>query len=112
MIRRTRKGKSKSHLRQMIEEAIVDCYMEDEQHGVFLVMLEDYIECPVQARVIGEEVTLLGFTHEDSFGEILAQCRRARRIYHINVTALEWPGGPPKGSEWIEAYWAWRKGDW
>jgi hypothetical protein len=95
----------------MIEEAIVDCYTEDEQHEAFLVMLEDHIECPVQARVVGEEVTLLGFTREDSFGEILAKCRRGRRIYLINVTALEWPGRPPEGSEWIEAYSAWRKGD-
>ncbi|MBI3595526.1 MAG: hypothetical protein HY203_00050 [Nitrospirae bacterium] len=84
----------------------------DEQYGAFLAMLEDHIECPVQACVTGEEVTILGFEREDSFGEILANCRRGRRTYHINVTALEWPGRPPKGGEWIEAYKAWRKGGW
>lgn len=96
----------------MIEEALVDCYTEDEQHEAFVVMLEDHIQCPFQARVIGEEVTVLGFEREDSFGEILVQCKRGKRTYSINVTALEWSAQSPKGSEWIEAYRAWRRGGW
>lgn len=96
----------------MIQEALVDCYTEDEQHEAFLVTLEDHILCPVRALVIGEEVDVLGFERVDSFSEILARCRRGRRTYHINVTALEWSKRSPEGSEWIEAYRAWRKGHW
>jgi hypothetical protein len=66
MILKARKSRSKPGLREMIEEAIVDCYTEHKQHGAFLAMLEDHIECPVQACVIGEEVTVLGFEREDS----------------------------------------------
>lgn len=95
----------------MIEEALVDCYTEDEQHEAFVVMLEDHLQCPLKAHVIGEEVTVLGFEREDSFGEILAKCQRGKRTYSINVTALEWPGRPPKGREWVEAYRAWRRGE-
>lgn len=96
----------------MIEEAIVDCYNDDEQHEAFVVMLEEHLQCPLQAQVIGGEVTVLGFEREDFLGEILARCKRGRHVYRINVTALEWPGRPPKGSEWIEAYQAWRRGGW
>lgn len=42
----------------------------------------------IQAQVIGGEVTVLGFEREDFLGEILARCRRGRRVYLINVTAL------------------------
>lgn len=99
----------KERLGALIEEALVDCYNEEEQHGAFLVTLEDHIACPVRALVVGEEVTLVGFDRE-GMGEIAAKCRRGDRTYRINVTALEWPGALPPGAEWLEAYRAWLSG--
>ncbi|MEK7860854.1 MAG: hypothetical protein AAB284_05815 [Chloroflexota bacterium] len=36
-----------ARIAKLVEEAIVDCYTEDEQHGSFLVMLEEHIRCRV-----------------------------------------------------------------
>lgn len=99
----------KGRLEAMIAEAIVDCYNEEEQHGGFLVSLEENIACPVTALVVGTEVDVLGFDWNPP-GEIVARCRRGDRKYEINVTALEWPGPPPEGAEWIEAYRLWLRG--
>jgi hypothetical protein len=95
----------------MIEEAIVDCHGEEEQHEGLLVALEEHLACPFAALVVGQEVTVIGLDR-DPPGEIVARCVRADREHRINVTALEWAADPPGGAEWIDAYRAWLAGEW
>ena len=109
MTGRRRSRTASARIAALIEEAIVDCYNEDEQHESFVVMLEEHLTCPVRALVVGHPVTVLGFDR-DPPGEIVAKCRTGQRTHRINVTALEWPGAPSKGAEWIEAYAAWLRG--
>lgn len=99
-------------LRKLIEEAIVDCYTEEEQHGGFLVMLQDHVACPFRALVAGEEVEVRGFDWDGTPQGIMAICRRKGRTYRVNATALEWATRPPVGAEWFDAYRAWLKGKW
>jgi len=106
---RMRSKRVGARIAKLVEEAIVDCDTEEEQHGSFLVMLEEHLRCPVRALVVGEDVTVVGFDR-DSPGEIVARCRRDRRVHRANVTALEWSGAPAQGAEWIEAYRAWLRG--
>ena len=47
--------KDRARLRELIEEATVDCYDESEQHVGLLTMIEENVECPFPATVIGEE---------------------------------------------------------
>jgi hypothetical protein len=75
-------------MRRLIEEALVDAYGEDEQHGAFLVMFEDRVPCPFTALVVGEEVEVRGFDWPGPPHEIAAVCRRKGRTYRVNVTAL------------------------
>jgi hypothetical protein len=97
-------------LRRLIAEALVDAYGEDEQHGAFLVMLEDRVARPFMALVVGEEVEVRGFDWAGAPHVIVALCRRKGRTYRVNVTALEWAGRRPAGAEWFDAYRAWLKG--
>jgi hypothetical protein len=97
-------------LRRLIDEALVDAYGEDEQHGAFLVMLEDRVSCPFTALVVGEEVDVRGFDWTGPPHELVAVCRRKGRTYRVNVTALQWTGRRPAGAEWFDAYRAWLKG--
>jgi hypothetical protein len=97
-------------LRRLIEEALVDAYGEDEQHGAFLVMLDDHVTCPFRALVVGEEVEVRGFDWAGAPHEIVALCRRKGRTHRVNVTALQWAGKRPAGAEWFDAYRAWLKG--
>lgn len=99
-------------LRRLIEQALVDCYTEDEQHGAFLVMLDDHVACPFKARVVGEEVEVRGFDWDGSSQGIVAICRRKGRQYRVTLTALEWSGRPPTGAIWFDAYRAWLRGAW
>ena len=88
----------------------MDAYGEDEQHGAFLVMLEDRVACPFTALVVGEEVDVRGFDWAGAPHEIVALCRRKGRTYRVSVTALQWVGRRPAGAEWLDAYRAWLKG--
>jgi hypothetical protein len=63
-------------LLRLIEEALVDAYGEDEQHGAFLVMLEDRVARPFTALVVGEGVEVRGFDWAGTPREIVAVCRR------------------------------------
>ena len=103
---------SSIHLRRLIEEALVDAYGEDEQHGAFLVMFEEHVQCPFTALVVGEEVEARGFDWEGAPQEIVAVCRRRGRNHRVNVTALHFTAGRPVGAEWLDAYRAWLKGNW
>jgi hypothetical protein len=96
------------HLRKLIEEAVVDCYTEEEQHGGFLVMFQDHVACPFRALVVGEEVEVRGFDWDGTPQGIVAVCRRKGRTHRVNVTTLEWIGRPPVGAE--RAIGSWRRG--
>jgi hypothetical protein len=86
-------------LRRLIEEALVDAYGEDEQHGAILVMLEDRVACPFTALVVGEEVEVRGFDWAGAPHEIVTLCRRKGRTHRINVTALRWGGDTGPGDD-------------
>lgn len=109
---RGRRPATGRRLRPLIEQALVDCYTEDEQHGAFLVMLDEHVACPFKARIVGEEVEVHGFDWDGTSQGIVAICRRKGRRYRVNVTALEWPGRPPTGAIWFDAYRAWLRGAW
>jgi hypothetical protein len=49
-------------LDRLLEEALVDAYGEDEQHGAVLVMLEDRVPCPFTALVVGKRSRSEGST--------------------------------------------------
>lgn len=111
MVRPRKSKPTKRRLRELIEEAVVDSYTEDEQHGGFLVMFQDHVACPFKALVVGEEVEVRGFDWNGTPQGIVAVCRRKGRTYRVNATALEWAARPPVGAEWFDAYRAWLKGN-
>jgi hypothetical protein len=110
MAKRKQKVKDRQRLRELVEEATVDCYGEDEQHSGLVNMILDEVECPFKAKVIGEEVEVTDFDcPEEGYG-LYAVCRRKGKKYKVDVNTLEWVKPYPKGFEWIEAYLYWRQG--
>jgi len=101
--RSTRPKTTGRALRKLIEEAVVDCYTEEEQQGGFLVMFQDRVTCPFRALVVGEEVEVRGFDWDGAPQGIVAICKRKGRTFRVNVTALEWAARPPVGAS---AVWA------
>jgi hypothetical protein len=109
MTRSLHKMISSARLAELIDEATVDCYGEDEEHTGLLTMIEDHVVCPFRVRVVGETVEVTGFRWPDSGYGLLAVCRRNEKTHRVDIDALEWIEPLPEGYEWIAAYQAWRK---
>ncbi|MER7132377.1 calcium-binding protein [Streptosporangium saharense] len=93
-------------LDELIDEAIVDAYGEDEQLSGFHVMIEDKLELPFETDVLGVQVTVTGIALLVGTG-IVAVCERGRHRQAIGVLDLPLPDPPPAGAEWIEAFRRW-----
>ena len=104
--------KISSQIREIIEEAIVDAYNDEEQEGGFLVLLQDNLPFPFKAYVIGEEVKVVDVDQDVDERGIMAICKLKGRKHRVSITSLEWIGKAPKEAKYIEAYKAWLQGNW
>ena len=103
------KNTNSERLAELIEEATIDCYGSEEQHTGLLTMIDDEVDCPFKAKVIGETVDVTGFEWPKSGYGLIAVCERKGKQYKVDITSLEWVKPYPEGFEWIEAYLAWRE---
>jgi hypothetical protein len=99
----------RERLLEMIEEATVDCY-NDEEHSGPLTMVQGNVICPFRSKVIGEEVTVVDLEWPKSGYGLLAVCERNGKKHRVDIDSLEWVKPLPEGFEWIEAYLLWRGG--
>ena len=102
---------SKARLNELIEQAIVDAYGEEEQVGGFFTMIEEHLELPFHVKVLGvdADVEKVDMTLD---GQIVAICRRGKTRQKIPILDLPLPTPAPAGVEWIVAYRHWRRGTW
>lgn len=105
IVRKNDFGINKNRLEKLIEEATVDCSDETEQHEGLCMAIEDNVVCPFRAKVIGEEVDVIGFDSEDTLKAI---CKKQGKKYKVDICSLDFIKPLPKGYEWIAAYFAWR----
>ncbi|MHB1193490.1 MAG: hypothetical protein ACYC6F_10635 [Longimicrobiales bacterium] len=96
-------------LRDLVEQATVDCYNESQQVTGLYTMIEEYLAVPFRASVLGVEVTVEMVDLTDA-EEIVVVCRREGVRQRIPVLDLPLPDPPPEGWEWVEAYRHWARG--
>lgn len=101
---------SKSRLVELIEQATVDCYNESEAKTGFLTMIEENLAMPFTTTVLGAEVVVVAVESQDD-ESVVAVCRRGNARQSIPIVDLPLPSPRPAGSEWIEAYRAWLRGN-
>ena len=101
---------SRKRLDELIEEATVDCYNEDEEHGGIVTMIQDNVECPFRAKVIGEEVTVTSFDFPKRGLGLVAVCERNGKEFRVDASSLEFLKPLPEGFEWLEAFESWQGG--
>lgn len=99
---------SKSRIRALIEEAIVDAYDGEEQRTGFFTMLEEHLAVPFETEILGLPITVKGIELTDD-GQIVAICARGRLRQRISILDLPLSRPVPDGAEWIEAYRAWAR---
>jgi hypothetical protein len=88
---------SKADLDELVEEAIVDAYGEDEQLTGFYTMIEENLALPFTTMVLGVEVTVEGIDLTDC--GIAAICVRGVHRQSIAILDLPLPAPSPPGSE-------------
>ena len=96
---------SRADLDELVEEAIVDAYGEDEQLTGFYTMIEENLVLPFTTMVLGVEVTVEGIDLTDC--GIAAICVRGVDRQSIAILDLPLSAPFPPGSEWIRAYGHW-----
>jgi Calcium binding len=98
----------KRDLDALIEEITVDCYGEEEELTGFLTYLEDALERPVAATVVGVPVTIVGVDcPAGALRGLVARCRRDGVDHEVSLLDV----ALPRGSELArvlaaDRYWA------
>lgn len=86
---------SQSELDALVDEAIVDCYGDDEQLTGLFTMIEENLATPFRTQVLGVEVTVRGV--KLARREIVAVCHRGRIEQAIGITDLPLPQAATAG---------------
>ena len=99
---------SKAELASRIEEIVVDAYCDDEQLGSFECMLDELLDRPVAAMVIGEPVDLVSVRAEGAHVGLRARCRRNGRSVEVALLDVVLaPGVDGELALTIAAYRSW-----
>jgi hypothetical protein len=99
---------TEAELDELVEQAVVDAYGDDEQMTGFYTMIEGNLALPFTTTVLGVEANVEGVDLTDS--GIVAICSRGGHQQAIPILDLPLPVRAPPGSEWIAAYRRWARG--
>ena len=106
----TAEAATSAQLDELIEEATVDCYDEEEQATGFFAVIEDNLALPFTTRILGVDASVTA-VEMDNDGRIKAVCERSGEQQRLDLIDLPLPSPPPSGAEWIAAYRRWMEGD-
>ncbi len=96
-------------LDEMLEQAIVDCYDEEEEFTGVFNALDDNLSFPLQAEAMGEPVEVVGLDSRRSSLRtgIVARVRKGGREYSAGLADLKFSDPDPASAEWLEVYRYW-----
>ncbi|MBD3183753.1 hypothetical protein GF312_15795 [Candidatus Poribacteria bacterium] len=99
---------SEKELDEMIEEATVDCYNEDEAFAGILVTIEDNLSFPFKAKALGDDVEVIGIDNiKSSLGRgIVANVKKQGKMFTIGLSELEIEQDE-ENSKWIQMFHHW-----
>jgi hypothetical protein len=99
---------TEENLDRVIEEITTDAYGDDEQLWAFRSALEDGIELPCDAFVIGEPVSVVEFDYDGNPRRgLVARCRREDGSEHVVSASEVVLAEQSKGGHFIAAYRKW-----
>jgi hypothetical protein len=96
-------------LQELLDQATMDCYDEEEEFGGVLCTLEDNLSFPLQAEAMGDpvEVTGLDSRRSSSRRGIVARVRKGGKEYAVGLSELVIVDPNPTSAEWLEVYRYW-----
>jgi hypothetical protein len=96
-------------LQELINEATVDCYGEEEEFWGMLAALEDELEFPLKATLIGEQVELIGLDTNGSSSRrgIVVRVRHKGKEYSVSLVDQQMEDADSHSAKWLAAYRYW-----
>ncbi len=100
---------NEERLRELVDEATVDCYDEEEQFWGMLTALGDALDFPIAATLIGEKVELIDVdgTSSSAHRGIVARVRHKGQEYSVSLADLQISDTNAHNVEWLAAYRYW-----
>ncbi len=94
---------SDTRYEELLEQATVDCYDEEEEFAGILATLEDVLDYPLHAMLAGESVTVREIDSQRSSLRrgILAVAERNGKSYTVSLADLVFEQLDPESDEWL-----------
>lgn len=101
-------GWSEAELQRRIEEVTVDAYGDDEQLESFACVLDELLERPLPATVLGAPVEVLSVQTGGYRQGLRARCRRAGQQWEVTLVDVAFgPDVDPELALTLAAYRRW-----
>ncbi|MFE3854908.1 hypothetical protein ACFXPN_27715 [Streptomyces griseorubiginosus] len=97
---------SEAQLDDLVAQATVDAYDDEEQLTGLFTMIAEHLAVPFETVVLGVEVIVKKVDLLPGSG-VVAICTHGRHRQAIGILDLPLPDPPPPGAEWVEAYRHW-----
>ena len=95
-------------LRELLDEATVDCYGEDEEFSGVLVTLDENLNFPLQAELLGDIVEVTGLSDRSNLRRgIVADIKKGERNTTANLADLTFVNPDPTSAEVLAMYRYW-----
>ena len=85
-----------------VDLALTDAYGEDEQAVAWLTCIEEMFSRFKQVRLMGDEVTLVGFDLRNH--DVVAVCQQGKRRACVTLGSVEFPELTPVEQLWLRAW--------
>ena len=95
---------AEAQLREDTEVILTDAYGEYEQMTAFLTVLEEEIDFPVPATLLGNPVVVTGLVEDDATIELRARCKGQHAKGLVSFADLEFRPGTVEA--WLHAAYA------
>ena len=98
-------------LQELLDEAIVDCYDEEEEFMGVLISVDENVNWPLPAQLAGMPVEVLGLDESASNLRrgIQARIRRQGKEYRASLSDLTFGDMDETSAEWLAMYRWWAK---
>lgn len=96
-------------IREARQEAIVDAYDEYEQHSGLVAVIQDELQFPFRAKVLGEELEIVDVAWPEGGFDLDLICVRDGNKYPIEARNVELLEPLPPGHLYLAAYLDWKR---
>lgn len=100
---------SEERLEELLEEATVDCYDEEEEFAGVLISVDENVAWPLPAQLAGTRVEVLGLDESASSTRrgIVARIRRGGKEYQAALADLTFGDVDETSAEWLAMFRWW-----